>query len=86
MVFDESIFVNKRAINTIVTVANGEKLRARFIGDIRTDLSGQMIKIKIVLCMSRLHANPLSISALNRRGLAVLFNNFEAFGHDPNPP
>ena len=43
---DESIFVNKRWISTIVTVANGEELKARLIGDARIDLCGRMINMK----------------------------------------
>lgn len=70
---DESIFVNKRGISTTVTIAHGEELKARFIGDVRIDLDGRMINMKDVLCVLGLDANLLSTSTLNRRGLAVSF-------------
>lgn len=74
MIFDESIFITKRRTNDIVTVANGEGPRAHFIGDVRINPRGRMINMKDVSCESKLDANLLSKSALNRSGLAVSFN------------
>ena len=71
---DESIFTNQRRINTSVTVANGEVLKARMTGDVRINLRGRFISMRDVLYVPELDANLLSITALNRRGFTVLFN------------
>ena len=73
MTSDESIFVTKRGISSTVTIANDEALKARAIGDVQIDLRERFVIMKKVLLMLGLNANLLSISALNRRGLTVLF-------------
>lgn len=71
---DESIFTSKRNITqTSVTVANGEKLFAKHTGNVAFSTDGHIVKMTDVLHVPRLDANLLSISALNRKGLNVLF-------------
>ena len=70
---DESLFSTSRPINTTVTVANGEVLRACSIGEVKVPLGGRTVKMKEVLHVPGLDANLLSISALNRRGFSVFF-------------
>lgn len=64
---DGSIFTSKQGIRTSVTVANGEMVRAQCIGDVAFKMDGQTIR------MTELDANLLSISALNRNKLSILF-------------
>ena len=64
-----------RPMRTAITVANGERLYARGVGDICFDLGDQNIKMVDVLHVPDLDANLLSISALNRNGLTVLFRH-----------
>ena len=70
---NEAMFTSKKAVKTSITVANGEKLHARSIGNVKFDLDGQTIIMKEVLHVPDLDANLLSISALNRKGFSVLF-------------
>ena len=58
---------------TTVTVANGERLRAQGLGDIKVNIDGEDIQMTDVLYVPGLDANLLSISALNRKGLTVHF-------------
>ena len=73
IISDDSIFVTKRGISSIVIIANGEALKIRAIGDVQIDLRGRFVIMKKMLLMLDLNANLLSISALNRRDLTVLF-------------
>ena len=73
MIFDESIFVTKRRISSIVIIANDEALKARAIGDVQVDLRRRFITMRNVLLMFDLNANLFSISTLNRKGFTVLF-------------
>ena len=74
MTSDESVFIIKRTTNSTVTVVNGQALKAQGIGEIKFDLGGKSIVMKDVLWVSDLNANLLSISALNRKGLSVMFH------------
>lgn len=70
---DESFFTSKRSVRTSVTIASSEKLYAQCIGNVAFDMEGQTIRMKDILYVPDLDANLLSISALNRNGLSVLF-------------
>ena len=68
-----NIFTSKRSIKAAVTVANGENLHAKGVGNVSFDIEGQNIRMTDVLHVPEVDANLLSISALNRKGLSVLF-------------
>lgn len=69
---DESIIVTKQnGISTSVTMTNSDVLKARRFAEVKIDLKSSMINIKNVLPCAGLNANFLS--ALNRRGLNVMF-------------
>ena len=63
---NESIFTSKQSVQTTVTVANGEKLHAQGVGDVKVNINSQSIRMKDVLYVPDLDANLLSISALNQ--------------------
>lgn len=69
-----SIFTSKRNIQTFVTVVNGERLRARGVGNVTVNIDGQIIKVTNFLHLPELDGNLLLISALNRNGLSVHFS------------
>lgn len=71
---NRSLFTTIQPINTRVTVASGEMLRAHGIGEVKVSLGGHITRMKEVLHVPGLDANLLSISALGRRGFNVLFN------------
>ena len=68
-----NIFTTKRPVRPSVTVATGEKIYAKGIGNVRFDLGGQTVRMTDVMYVPELDANLLSISALNRKGFDVLF-------------
>ena len=74
---NESIFTSKQSVQTTVTVANGEKLHAQGIGDVKVNINSQLIQMKDVLYVPDLDTNLLSISALNQNRFSVLFTGSE---------
>ena len=74
---NKSLFITKRNINTIITVASGDILKARIIDEVKIDLGDQKMFMKDVLLMPNLDANLLSISILNKRSYQILFSKIE---------
>ena len=70
---DRKLFTKFRNMLTSVTIADGTKLSSPGRGDISVDLGGKKVRMENVLWVPRLDSNLLSIKALNRKGLSILF-------------
>ena len=70
---DRKLFTKIRNILTSVTIADRIKLSSPVRGDISVDLGGKKVRMENVLWVPRLDSNLLSIKALNRKGLSILF-------------
>lgn len=74
MTYQQSLFTKSTPCHTSVRIANGQRLWSEGIGEGSINIEGRVIRLSNVLLVARLDANLLSISALNRKGLSVLFN------------
>lgn len=70
---DKNLFITMIFYCKPVRIANGERVYSEGLGDVEVTIDGEIIKMSDVLYVPFFDSNLLSISALNQKGLAVLF-------------
>lgn len=73
MTYLRDVFTKHTPYCTAVRIANGQRIWSEGKGNISIEIDSIIIRMTDVLFVPRLDANLLSIPALNRKGLSVLF-------------
>ena len=70
---DGTIFTSIIPYRKAIWIANGQRIYSKGLGNVEIDVDGKIVKMSNVLHVSYFESNILSISALNAKGLDVLY-------------